>query len=122
MRRLLLIAPATLGGVAMAWSLHASRLASFPATTSVLWAAVLLCPFLFVVVVAWRSRAGALPSILAVVPALLLAAAPLACISDRFGEGCQYLLVLSPIYLWTVVAVAAIFELWTRHVLVSESP
>lgn len=115
MRRLLLTTPATLGGLAMAWSLHASGFANFPKPTSFLWAAVLLCPFLFVAVVAWRSRAGTFPSFLAVLPALLLAAAPLACISDRFSEGCQYLLVLSPIYLWTVVAIAAILELWTRR-------
>ena len=73
----------------MAWNLHASGLANFPAATSFLWAAVLLCPFLFVAVVAWRSRAGAFPGILAVLAAFLLAAAPLACISDRFSEGCK---------------------------------
>jgi hypothetical protein len=121
MRRLLLTAPAAIGGAGMAWSLYASSLFSFSADTFSVWATVSLGPYLFVAVVAWRSRTGVLPGVLAVTLALLLTPPPLACISDRFGEGCQYLLVLSPFYLWAVVAVAAILEPWTRRPPASES-
>jgi hypothetical protein len=114
-RQLLLVLPALTGGLAMAWSIHLSYFLRDPGAASLVWAVVLLGPFIFVGVVAWRSRRGFIPAVIVVFPALLLAAAPFACFTEGFGEGCQYFLVLSPIYLWVVVAVAALLEIGTRH-------
>ena len=112
-RQLLLVLPALVGGVAMAWSIYQSHF--LPATAaSLVWAMVLLGPFIFCSVVAWRSRQGGISASSAVLPALLLAAAPLVCFADGFTESSQFLLLLSPLYLWVVVAVAALLELNTR--------
>jgi len=110
-RQLFLVLPALAGGVAMAWCIYQSHF--LPTNVaSLVWAVVFLGPFTFVGVVAWRSRKGS--AIAAVLPALLLAAIPLVCFSDGFTEGSQFLLLLSPLYLWVVVAVTAVLELTTR--------
>ncbi len=121
-RQILLILPALVGGAAMAWSMHRSHFfLSELSATGFLWVVTLLGPFVFVGVVAWRTRRGFIPVALAVAPALLLIASPIACIADRFSEGCLYILMLSPIYLWAIVAVAAVLELATRRRLSSEA-
>lgn len=99
----------------MAWSIHLSHFLQAPGAESLLWAFVLLGPYIFVGVVAWRSRRGFIPAAIVVFPALLLAASPFGCFAEGFGEGCQYFLVLSPVYLWVIVAVAALLEIRTRH-------
>lgn len=114
-RQLLLVLPALIGGIAMAWSIHLSHFFQAPGAATLVWAVVLLGPFIFVGVVAWRSRRGFIPAVMVVFPALLLAALPLGCFAEGFGEGCQYFLVLSPIYLWVIVAVAALLEIGTRY-------
>lgn len=54
-------------------------------------------------------------ALLVLVPAFLLSAPPEACFSMGFSEGCQYLLVFSPLYLWLIVAGSAVLELATRR-------
>ena len=120
-RKLLLILPALIGGLAMAWSIHLSHFLQEPTATNLLWAIALLGPFMFAGLIAWRSRPGFIPAAIVVIPTLLLAGSPFACFSDSFGEGCQYLLALSPVYLWIVVAVTALLEVGTRRRSASDS-
>ncbi len=118
--RALYVLPATIGCLAMAWSIHLSNAFAETDATGLAWRLVLLGPFVFVGAVAWRARPGPSASALAVLPALLLMASPVTCLVDGFGEGCQYVLVLSPIYLWAIVGLAAILELWTRKSALSQ--
>lgn len=111
----LIVLPALFGGAAMAWAICRSHFLSMPDANSLLWTIALLGPFVFVGAVAWRSRQGLLPAALAVLPALLLSGSPVACIASHYDEGCAYILVLSPLYLWIVVAVAAVLELGSRR-------
>ena len=121
-RQLLFVLPALVGGVSMAWSINETHFLADLSAASVVWAVALLGPFTFTGIVAWRSRRGFIPGALAILPALLLAASPVACLADKLGEGCQYILALSPIYLWTVVAAAALLELGSRRRPLSEAP
>lgn len=105
----------------MAWAIYQSHFLSVPDPTSLLWTIALLGPFVFVGAVAWRSRQGLIPAALAVLPALLLSGSPVACIASDYAEGCAYILALSPLYLWAVVAVAAVLELGSRRRRTSEA-
>ena len=106
----------------MGWSIYRSYFLFEFNAPSLLWAVVLLGPYVFVAVVAWRSRRGLIAAALAVFPALLLVGPPFMCHAIEFGEGCLYLLVLSPLYLWLVVAAAALLELGSRRSAASEAP
>ena len=120
-RQLLLILPALAGGLAMAWSIYRSYFLFEFNAGSLLWAVVLLGPYVVVAVVAWRSRRGLIAAVLAVFPALLQAGPPFTCFAIEFGEGCLYLLVLSPLDLWLVVAATALLELGSRRSVASEA-
>jgi hypothetical protein len=111
----LIVLPALIGGAATAWAIHQSNFFSMSDATSLLWTIALLGPFVFVGAVAWRSSQGLLLAALAVLPALLLSGSPAACIAVDYDEGCAYILALSPLYLWAVVAVAALLELGSRR-------
>ena len=110
-----IVLPALIGSAAMAWAIYQSHFLSTSDATSLLWTIALLGPFVFVGAVAWRSRQGLVPAALAVLPALLLSGSPVACIAVDYDEGCDYILALSPLYLWAVVAIAAILELGSRR-------
>jgi hypothetical protein len=111
-RSLLLLLPATLGGTAMAWTMyHALFIPAELNGRSFLWAIALLGPFVFAAAVALRPRRDLSSAIsVAVVPAIFLGLSPAACFLGEFGEGCQYTLVLSPLYLWMVVGVTALVD------------
>jgi len=99
----------------MAWSLQKSLFLKELSAPSIVWMAVLIGPFIFVGVMAWRSRQGFAPAAIFAALSVLLAGIPYACFDENFGEGCQNILVLSPIYLWAVVAIAALLEIFTRR-------
>lgn len=114
-RQLLLILPALMGGAAMVFTIYQSNFLLGLIALNLVWIAVLLCPFIFVGALAWRSRRGLIPQSMVIFLALLLAASPFGCIVDVFREGFTYLLALSPIYLWIIVAVASLIDIFTRN-------
>lgn len=114
-RKLFLILPAAAGAALMAWSIHQSQFVSDTRAASLVWAMVLLAPFVCLGAMAWRSRQGWVQALMVVVPELLLAALPFVCLNEGFGEGSQFLLLFSPLYLWGVVAIAVLLEIATRQ-------
>jgi hypothetical protein len=104
--RLLLALPSLLGTMSMLWILHETHFFSIG------YGIVLLTPFLIVGFMAWHACSGIASTISILCATLLLWALPLACYKEGFSEGCQYMLALSPIYLWPIVGIAAIVNIF----------
>ncbi|NJS36541.1 MAG: hypothetical protein HC765_09125 [Brachymonas sp.] len=95
-----------IGIAAMLWTMYRANF------FSIAYAIALIAPYLLIGWITWRSRTYLSSNLLSLSATSLLSVVSVACYDDQYTEGSQYLLALSPVYLWFIVfifSMASIF-------------
>ncbi|NJM43809.1 MAG: hypothetical protein HC858_07180 [Brachymonas sp.] len=103
-----------IGIAAMLWTMHRANFFSIGDPIGIIapYSIALIAPSLIIGWVTWRSRTYLSSNLLSLSATSLLSVVPIACYDDQYTEGSQYLLALSPVYLWFIVfifSMASIF-------------